>query len=317
MKYAVGVDIGGTKIAITIAGSNGKILKKKVITTLKGPKVKQCLGELSWSIKELISASRVKRNQIVGIGVGVPGPVNAKAGIVPKSPHMRGWKGTPLVSFLKKEIKLPVTMANDANATALGEGIFGQAKGIDDFIYMTVSTGVGGGIVANGKLIQGSDYVGGEIGHMIVVPQGELCPCGHQGCLEAYASGTAMASFAQRELSVGMKSKYLKSGEVDGKALGYAAKQGDKLALDIFERGGFYLGIGLATLLNVINPKLITLGGGILKSAPPIFLEKAKKTCKRHAWPEAYKSVTIKRSKLGSSVGDLGALALAFDHFGS
>lgn len=346
MKYAMGVDIGGTKISITLGNEQGKILTRHILPTRTGKSARQGINELFHGIEEILrsfacpsksrglspaegearsprsagGAGRRRQDdtrKVVGIGVGIPGPVDSKKGIIPVSPHLDGWNGMPLQRWMEKRFEVPVVLANDANAAALGEKCFGQGRGLRDFIYMTVSTGIGGGIVANGQLVEGASYVAGEVGHMTIVPEGDACKCGKLGCLEAYASGTAMAHFAQELFRKGKKSKTIErlaeGGPITAKVLGQAVKKRDPVALEVYERAGYYLGIGIANLLNILNPQKVILGGGVMKSAPSVFWRAMKDSCKNEAWPEAMKAVQIVRSKLRGFVGDLGALALVFE----
>ena len=315
MKKAIGIDIGGTKISVVIGDASGKIHAQKVIPTRTGNQVPQVLKEIVSAIQELVKP--YPRKSLAGIGVGIPGPVNSKKGIVPCSPHLKGWEGLRLQKILESKTGLKTVLANDANAAALGEKIFGQGRDVQDFIYMTVSTGIGGGVVVNGRLIEGTGYVAGEVGHMTLVPDGDSCKCGKTGCLEAYASGTALANFAKRELKRTGKSAlpYMKDGQVTAQALGQAAKKGDALAIGVYRRCGFYLGIGVANLLNILNPQKVVLGGGVWKSAPKEFWKSMMQSCRREAWPEAMKTVKILPSNLKGHAGDLGSLALAFENF--
>ncbi len=317
MRYAIGIDIGGTKISMVLGNHSGKILARRLLATKTGRQTKLGLREIVQSIKLLLSKYPVSKKDIAGIGVGIPGPVDSGKGIVPKSPHLGGWEGLPLAKYLQKEIKLPVTLANDANAAAIGEKIFGQGRRVRHFIYMTISTGIGGGVVVHGKLLEGASFVAGEVGHMTIVPQGDLCKCGKKGCLEAYASGTAIASYAAGQIKKGRRSKitqFLTPGnKITARMVGLAAASRDPLALETYRRAGFYLGVGIANLLNVINPKIVILGGGVLKSAPKDFWREMLASARREAWPQAYQAVKIVRTKLGDHVGELGALALAFD----
>ena len=314
MKAAIGIDIGGTKISLVLGTAQGKILAHSVIPTQTGQATQKCLNQLFEEIKKLITFSKQKKCAVRGIGVGIPGAVNTALGTVPRSPNLKGWKDYPLAANLKKKFKLPVALGNDANVAALAEKHFGQAKKCRDFIYMTVSTGVGGGLVSNDKLIEGASYVGGEIGHMVIVSKGHKCNCGNHGCLEAYGSGTAIAKYAKKELAKGRKSSLSKLKKVTAKEVGRAARKGDKLALEAFNYAGYYLGIGLANLLNILNPEMISLGGGVWKTAPASFIKTIKKSCKENAWPEAYEKVKIVKSEIKGSIGDLGALALVFEN---
>ena len=210
MKTAIGVDIGGTKISMVLGTEKGKILARREIPTLTGKKTRQGVRNLVDNLHQLIQDASVKKRSLVGIGVGIPGAVNSEKGLVPRSPHLGGWKNLPLRRILERALKLPVAMKNDANATAIGEKYFGACKKAEHFIYVTVSTGVGGGLVVNGKLVEGCNYVGGEIGHISVVPLGDSCKCGKNGCLEAYASGTAITRYVKRELKKYPKTKIKK-----------------------------------------------------------------------------------------------------------
>lgn len=302
MKYAVGIDIGGTKVSIALGNEKGRILVHREIPTQTRAKTKACIRELTQSLKSLINESGVPKKKILGIGVGCPGAVDSRAGVLPRRlANLPGWQGIPLRKILQKAAGLPVFLGNDANAAALGESLFGAGKGTRNFIYMTVSTGVGGGIVINGKLYEGAGFVAGEIGHMSIVPEGRKCGCGHLGCLEKYASGTAIAQYYREA----------RRKKVSGaREVGKVAREGDRLAVGSYRKAGYYLGIGIANLLNILNPEKIVIGGGVLKSAPGVFWNTMIQSAKRHAWPEAFRTAKILRSKLSGRVGDLGALAL-------
>ncbi len=305
MKYAIGVDIGGTKISLVLGTETGKILARREIATWTGAKTKACVKELVMNLRALILHSSIPPQKILGIGVGCPGAVNSSKGTLPRSPNLPGWAGLSLKDIFEKATGLPVCLANDANAAALGESFFGTGKNSKNFIYITVSTGIGGGIVINRELYEGSGFVAGEIGHSSIVPEGKKCACGKLGCLEAYASGTAIAGYYRE----GKKKKGLGAKEV-----GLAARAGDKLAIESYRKAGYYLGIGIANLLNILNPEKVVIGGGVLKSAHKIFWATLMKSVKQHAWPEAFRTVRIVRSQLKGYVGDLGALALVFKH---
>lgn len=316
-KYAIGIDIGGTKISMVIGDDRGRILSQKRIPTLTGPRTPECIKNLCLNLQELIADVGPRARKLCGIGVGIPGPVNSTKGIVPASPNLKGWKGLPLQKILESKFRLPAVMINDANAAAIGEKIFGQGRGANDFIYITVSTGIGGGIVANGRLLEGKGFVAGEVGHMTLVPNGDLCKCGKRGCLEAYASGTAITSFAKRELKKHKSSalfRVAKEEPLSAKLVGRAAREGDRFGLEVYRRAGFYLGVGIANLLNILNPEKVILGGGVWKSAPPEFWNEMMKSCRREAWPQAMQTVKIVRSGLQGHTGDIGALALVFEH---
>lgn len=317
-KYAIGIDIGGTKISLAAGDLEGRIVSHHLMPTVTGSETAAGIRRMIDILKNMTSVPQLK-NKIAGIGIGIPGPVDTKSGIVPFSPNLKGWKGMKLPKMIRDTVRLPVVMGNDANAAALGEKHFGQGKGVSDFIYMTVSTGVGSGIVINGKLLEGKSFVAGEIGHMTVVPRGALCKCGKRGCLEAYASGTGMTRMAKETLSrkaIGEIAK-LNAGdkELSAKTIGLAARKGHKESIAIYQKGGYFLGLGISNLLNTLNPEKIILGGGVFKSAPKHFEASMMASCLENAWPEALKAVKIVYSRLQGRVGDLGAIALAFEHF--
>jgi glucokinase len=317
MKYAIGIDIGGTKISLVLGTEKGKILTRREIKTGTRAKTKACIQELVSNLRALILHSCLPPKKILGIGVGCPGAVDSSKGMLPRSPNLPGWKGIPLRNILHKATGLPVFLANDANAAALAELLFGVGKRTKNFIYMTVSTGIGGGIVIHGRLYEGSGFVAGEVGHLCIVPGGKRCRCGKQGCLEAYASGTAIAQDVRERMTSKdtILGKWLKGHKkISAKLVGMAAREGDTLAIDSYRKAGHYLGIGIANILNVLNPEKIVIGGGVLRSAHPIFWKNMMKHVKLHAWPEAYATVQILPSGLRGSVGDLGALALVFQN---
>ena len=313
MHYALGVDIGGTKVSVTLGNSRGKILDKKLLPTRTGKESGRAIEEIAETLGFLKSSAR--SNSTLGIGVDIPGPMNPHKGIIEKSPHLHGWQGFPLKRFLEKKLRLPVFMGNDANAAALGEKVFGAGKKVQNFVYLTVSTGIGGGVVLDGKLLLGASYGAGEVGHTIIVPGGERCGCGRHGCLEAYASGTAIARFVREELLRVKSLKILKlagsRGKVSAEIVAQAADSGDRLALEAYRRAGYYLGIGLANLINVLNPEMLILGGSVMKSSNLLW-PSMKDSARAHAWPSLYKACRIVKTKLGDQVGDLGALALVF-----
>jgi glucokinase len=312
--FAIGVDVGGTKISMVVGDHRGKILATHVIPTRS-----HSSGAIRDMIRHLktMAADPRFRGKIRGVGLGIPGPIDNKRGKIPFSPNLKGWEGVPLKKMLQKALRLPLYMANDANAAALGEKLFGQGRGKSDFVYMTVSTGIGGGVVTGGKLLEGTSYVGGEVGHMAVVAGGDVCGCGRHGCLEAYASGTAIARYAQKHLTAVEKKTILKLSDgkaLDARTIGIAAKKGNKAAIKVYERAAFYLGVGIANLLNVLNPERVILGGGVWKSSPRQFWNAMLSSCKRHAWHEAFRAVKIVPTHLEGRAGDLGALALVFEN---
>ena len=314
VKYALGVDIGGTKISVTLGNSRGKILAKESLPTLTGRRAPHAIEALAEALLRLKGRLR-KPGRLLGAGVGVPGPIDPNRGRIERSPHLGGWEGFRLKLFLRRKLRLPIFITNDANAAALGEKVFGAGRRANSFIYLTISTGIGGGIVLGGRLLLGSSFGAGEVGHMIIVPAGERCGCGHRGCLEAYASGTAVAKYVKSEIRKGRKSKIPARGLITAEIVGSAAAQKDPLALEAFRRAGYYLGIGLANLINLFNPEMLILGGSVTKSSR-FFWSAMSQSARENAWPSLYRACRITRTTLDDRVGDLGALALVFAQVG-
>lgn len=290
-RYVIGIDLGGTKIAAGIIDlKNGKILIDVNIPTEAQKGRKAVIDKIKKSIYALIQSSKIK---ITAIGIGIPGPILYKKGIVINPPNLPGWKHVNLKNILEKEFKLPIFVDNDANCAALGEAIFGAGKHAKDFIYLTISTGIGGGIIIDRKLYRGKDGSAGEFGHMIIDPKGFKCGCGNYGDFESMASGTSVKT---------------RSNE-NAMAIHIKAQQQDKYAISVIQDTAKYLGIGLVNIVNIFNPELIVIGGG-LSNLGEMLLSPARSYVKKHALSIPKKSAKIVRAKLGATSGVLGAAAL-------
>ncbi|MBI4394924.1 MAG: ROK family protein [Candidatus Omnitrophica bacterium] len=315
-RLIAGFDIGGTKISVSLGTESGKILGKKIFPSARGRQVKESVRQLKSALSALLEESGFGRRHLLGIGVAVPGAVDPRREGVLKSPNLPSWEGFPLKRVLFKEFQVPVWIENDANAAALGEQYFGSGRGIDHFLYLTISTGIGSGIVANDSLLRGASGLAGEVGHMTVVQNGLLCPCGKRGCLEAYSSGTAIANYVRTALRNGAKSRFfrnIKLSEITGRLVSEAARTSkDPLAIQARRTAADFLGIGLANLINIFNPQRIILGGGVMEHVE-YFWTPMMKAVRREAWPLSLRACTVVRSPLGTEVGDLGAIAIVLD----
>ncbi|MBI5700566.1 ROK family protein [Candidatus Saganbacteria bacterium] len=289
-KYFAGIDIGGTKIASAIADSNGKIVSDINVPTHADQGKTKVIANIIKSVKTLIAGNKVK---VSAIGIGAPGPIIYDKGIIINPPNLSGWKKVNLKSILEDEFNMPVYVDNDANCAALGEALFGAGVNAKDFLYITVSTGIGGGIIIDRKIYRGKNGSAGEFGHMIIDPSGYKCGCGNYGDLEAMASGTSIRK---------------RSGD-DAMAIHIKAGQGDKKALKVIDETTKYLGMGLANLINIFNPELVVVGGG-LSNMGELLLKPTRKYAKEYSLPLPYSSVKIVRAKLGSNSGVMGAIAL-------
>jgi len=312
--YGIGIDIGGTKISITLGNRSGKILAKKVLKTPQGRGFRRIFKEVRQASEMLVASYGLKWGQIKGVGVGVPGLYNAQSGVIEVSPNMRDWVGVNLLKELRKVFKKPVRIENDANATVIAEKLFGQGKGCSSLIYMTVSTGLGAGILLDGRLVRGASSSGGEAGHMVVRYDGDKNSLKVPGTLEGESSGLAIARKAGK---VASKSKRLsalkKSRNLSSKTVKEAVLKGDRVAKGVLEEAGYFLGIGLANLVMTLNPEMIILGGGVLKGrAGNIVFQAAKESVKNHTWPAPHKTCKIVKTKFLEDIADLGALSLVF-----
>ncbi|WMI79949.1 ROK family protein [Anaerotignum sp. MB30-C6] len=286
MKYYLILDIGGTKTSGALFTEDGKIVEDYVHVSPS----KTFLGEeaVYQNTKDvlvhIINHFSLEMEDVLGIGVGSPGPLDAEKGIIIHAPLM-GWRNFPIVERLEADFGKKVLLDNDGNLGALAEVRMGVAKGLQNVIYMTVSTGCGGGIVVNGQVYRGSSFGAGEVGHMSIMPEGLTCPCGSVGCFELYASGTAINNRLLIDMEKGIQSKAFdlaehKAENLNGKVLNKAAELGDAYALEVYRKEGYYLGIGIANQFNFFNPQTIVLGGGVTK-AKKFFHETLMETLKQ------------------------------------
>ncbi|MDR0948609.1 MAG: ROK family glucokinase [Lachnospiraceae bacterium] len=305
--YAFGADIGGTTTKIGIFDDTGDLLDKWEIPTRTQNHGNDILSDLSKSVWDTIKEQKIPANQIVGLGVGVPGAVTAD-GTVLHTANL-GWDTFHVPSVLENLVQLPVKVANDANVAAFGEMWQGGGKGIRNQVMVTLGTGVGGGIIVNGSIVTGAMGAGGEIGH-IHVQDGEtlVCGCGNTGCLEQYASATGIARLAKRFLQETNEESSLKDKNPDAKAVFDAAKEGDPLANRVVLAFSEYLGKGLAIVAAVVNPEVFVISGGVSK-AGEFLLQYIRPAYERYAFP-ACRGTELKLAQLGSDAGIFGAAGL-------
>ena len=313
-SHVVGIDIGGTKLAAVVADKDGRILQKvrKPTESEKGPQhaVQLLLG----MVDEVLGLGELNRKDISGIGVSCGGPLDTKTGIIYSPPNLPGWDALPLKDMIESEFHIPTVIENDANASALAEARFGGGRGYDYVLYMTMSTGIGGGIVANGKIYHGANDSAGEVGHQILLPDGPLCGCGQYGCLEALCSGPSIARRAQEAIGDQPHTQIL--GLVEGQVnrvrsehVLQAAREGDALAMALVEETAYYMGWGIANLVNILNPQIVLLGT-IAVAAGDLLLDPIRRTVTAMAMQRPLEAVKIMPAELGDSIGDLAAISL-------
>ncbi|MCX5726200.1 MAG: ROK family protein [Candidatus Saganbacteria bacterium] len=292
-KYIIGVDLGGTKIYTAIADLKGKILKEVEVQTGAKKGKNAVISNICRSVDMALKAEQATLSEIKSIGIGSPGTVNFKEGIVYDPPNLPGWKKVPLKDILKRKFKTEILVDNDANVAALAELKFGAGRGAKNFIYVTISTGIGGGIIIDGKLYRGAQGAAGEVGHMTILANGPKCGCEGLGHLEALASGIAIEKIS------GLNPIDLEKTIKDGN------KEAKKVLNGVID----HLGIGLANLVNIFNPELVVIGGGISNMGELLFLP-LRKAVKKYSMPFPGKTVKIVKAKLGKRIGVIGAIAL-------
>jgi glucokinase len=309
MKLAVGIDIGGTNTVFGLVDESGNCLLQDAIKTGDFPAVEDFVNEVQKGVKGLIS--EYKDSEIVGMGIGAPN-ANYFTGTIEHAPNLK-WKGiVPLVELFQGHFDFPISLTNDANAAAMGERIYGAAKGIDDLAMVTLGTGLGSGFVVNGELVYGHDGFAGELGHVIVEKNGRLCGCGNRGCLETYASATGIVKTAKEFLEKSKDSVLSGLSEITSKSIADAALQGDKMALDIFDYTAEKLGFGLASMVAITSPKLIVLFGGLAQSGD-LILKPTKKYMEQYLLKTFRNKIDIVPSQLkAADAAILGASSLAW-----
>jgi len=288
-KFIIGVDLGGTKISTAAALPNGRILAIDTIPTLAHLGAKKVIDRIASSVIYICKKANIGLSDVQCIGIGAPGPVDALKGTVLNPPNLKGWKKVYLRDILSKRLKKKVVLENDANCAAIAELKFGAGKKFSDFVYATISTGIGGGIVIGGKLYRGNTGSAGEIGHSVIDINGPKCSCGLPGHLEGMAAGPAIA----------------KRSGISPEQLNALAKKGNKKALKEIRFTGELIGIGFSNVVNIVNPEAIIVGGGISNFGKPLF-DSIKKTVKIRALAP----VKIVPAKLKKDVGVIGAVAI-------
>ena len=311
----IGIDLGGTKIVTALVDTEGRIIFRDYRETeaARGPAA--VMARMIDAASRVMNGGGVAAAQISAVGVAAPGPIDARSGIVTTPPNLPGWKDMPLRQLIQDELGLPTALENDANAAALAEHRFGAGRGTKHMIYVTASTGIGGGFILNGELYNGATGGAGEIGHMTILPQGPHCGCGNRGCLEALASGRAIAREARERVKCGVPTLIADLAEGDlerisAKLVAQAAAQGDMEAQEILDEAMTYLGVGMANLVNLFNPELIVIGGGLTKMGARLF-DPVRRIIDRRAFRTAAQVVKIVPAQLGDDVGVLGAAAVA------
>jgi len=311
-KSRIGIDVGGTNIKIALVEPNGSITYSNTLPTRTEMGYEYTINNIKQAIKDLMTETKTDKTSIEGIGFGFPGQIDYQKGIVRLAPNIPGWVEVPIAEMIEKEFNIPTRVDNDVRCAALGELNYGAGVGCENLICITVGTGIGSGIIINGKLVRGASNAAGELGHIkLQINDGPMCGCGDTGCLEAFASGPAIVALAEEYIKGGKSTKYreLASNEMTPYIVAEAAKQGDVVAKRIFTKMGEYIGLGLASVVNLLNPEKIIIGGGVA-DAGEILLGPIKETILKRAMPISGNAVEIVPAKLGNTAGVIGASLL-------
>jgi glucokinase len=309
------IDIGGTKTAAALISPDNRVTDKAHSPTPVSEGPQPVINRIFSMIDRFLSQGNTGPAQLHGIAIAAAGAIDTDKGLITSSPNLPGWVNIPLRDMARKRYGINTCLLNDANAAALAEHRLGAGRGTNNLIYLTVSTGIGGGIIVNGELYSGASGGAGEIGHMTIDASGPECSCGNRGCLEVLASGKAVAGEAKRRIKEGGRSRLtdIVSGDMESitaEKVALAAGEGDRLAMDVISRAAGYLGVGMVNLANIFNPEMIVVGGGLSKMGE-LLLAPAREVVKQRAFPLCAGAVRIVAAELGDDSGLLGAAIYA------
>jgi glucokinase len=305
-----GIDIGGTKIALALCTTGGEIISRRRFPTRTEIGPGRILERVFQEIEGMLCETRA---ELAGAGIGCAGPLDLERGLVMSPPNLPGWHQFPLALLVRERLRVPVLLDNDANAAALGEHERGAGRGLHDMVYLTISTGIGGGVIIGGKLIRGIAGGAGEVGHLTVLASGPECGCGSRGCLETLCSGTAIARRARERIAQGasslISSMVKDPSEVTAQTVAVAAQRGDTLAREVWDEAVYYLSIGVGNIISVLAPEAIIIGGGVSSSGEQLLGPLRLMVAERVRMLPVEK-IRIVRAALGEDSGLHGALAL-------
>jgi len=312
----LGIDIGGTKIAAVIGTPEGEIVARQSEATNAEATPDAVLTRLNGLAAAALKEAGATKKSLTGIGISCGGPLDTQTGTIYRPPNLPKWEAVPVRTWFEEKYPgVPVFLDNDANATALAEWRFGAGQGAKNLIFLTMGTGIGGGIILDGRLYRGTNDLAGEVGHQTILINGPLCGCGKHGCLEALASGPAIARLAKEALQYGRGKKLIAEAggnrdNITARHVVEAAKLGDSLSIQVLVEAGTYMGIGLANLIQILNPERIILGT-IAVHAGDIILDPIRKAIAEYSWDRSAAVCTIVAAELGDRAQDLAAVSLA------
>lgn len=312
--YALGIDVGGTKIAAGIVNQAGEIISRYTTHAHSEKEPQHVIAAIGQAYQTLIDQSDIAASEIEAVGLGFGGNTNGPAGLVLVSSNLPAWRNVPLRDIVAEQIGQTVILDNDTNLCALGEYHFGAGRGTQNMVYVTFSTGYGIGIIINGRLYVGHTGTAGEVGHAVIEIGGPPCSCGKNGCVMAYASGVGISRMAYERIEAGLKTSLRPSlfgRRISGQEVMAAAEQGDQVARDILSTAGYYAGVGLSLVVQVLNPELIVLGGGLTRIGP-LVMDQVEAGMRENTQPQMLDSMRVVPWTLGDDLGIIGAAAKVF-----
>jgi glucokinase len=311
-RIVLAIDIGGTKLAAGVVDVGGTILVRGEVPTRAAEGPERVLDRIVRLARDVLAAPGVSADAIQRIGIGCAGPLDRQAGLILNPPNLPAWVCVPLVERIQKALGRPAVLENDANAAALGEFRYGAGKGANSLVYLTVSTGIGSGIILDGKIWHGVKDGAGEVGHMTLLADGPMCGCGNRGCLEALASGPSIVRRAREALTTGRPSRLREAGGFTAAEVVRLAQEGDPIAAEVWAGTVGYLGLGVAAIVTILAPERVVIGGGVTQAGDFLF-EPLRREVRRRVKLVAVESVPILPAVLGPDVGILGAAAVALE----
>ncbi len=311
--FCLMADVGGTHLRTAVGSSSVHLLAKLHRKTRVELGPDGVIAQIEEMARESMREAGVDLRDIAAMVIAAPGPLDPVTGIVIEAPNMPGWHRVPLAGDVQKRLHVPVRAVNDANAAAVGEFRYGAGRGCRNLVYLTVSTGIGGGVIVDGRLMEGADGTAGELGHMTIDMHGPRCPCGNIGCLEVLASGTSIGRIFRERLAAGGTSVVSEwTDRATGADVTRAAAMGDALAVEVFSQAAQALGVGVVNVVNIFNPNVVVLGGGVTQAGDRLF-EPVRTMVKERAMPISRETARILPVELGDDAGLYGALAIALD----
>ena len=305
------IDFGGTQTRAAVVTRSGELLSRASTDTQRHEGPEAVIARMKQTAHRALE--QLTGRNVLAVGLSAPGPINPYSGVIYTAPNMPGWKDIPIGQIVADEFGVPCYAGNDANLAAMGEWRFGAGRGCHDLVYLTISTGIGSGIISRDRLILGKEGLASEAGHMVMEPNGPPCGCGSYGHLEALASGTSIARIMEERLARGEPSALQSQrGQITGRLVSESAAAGDALASEVFRRAAEYIGLGIASLINLFNPEIVILGGGVTNAGELLFAP-IRAVALSRCMPMLGRDVRIVRAALRDDVGLLGAAVYAYD----